>query len=67
MIMANIEHYLNARESGLKMEEIQKKFALSEATVYCWEIGYQCYLKRLPLDKCLELLKMYKRKGDKNE
>lgn len=52
----NLEMYINTRNSGLTMEQIQNQFRLSGATTYCWEIGYQCYLKCLPLDKCLELV-----------
>lgn len=56
MSMVNLESYINVRKSGKTMQEIQTRKCLSEATAYCWEIGYQCYLKKIPLDKALETI-----------
>lgn len=52
-----IEVYLKMRNNGKTPEEIQRDEALSEGTVYTLELGYQCYLKRLPLDKAIEIIK----------
>lgn len=46
-----IEEYLNHRDSGQSLEEIHKEKLLSEATVWTLELGYQCYLRKLPLDQ----------------
>jgi hypothetical protein len=51
-----IEKYLKMRNDGKSLEEIQKENYLSEGTVYTLELGYQCYLKRLPLDKAIEII-----------
>jgi len=56
MAMVNLETYIKVRERGKTMQEIQERKCLSEATAYCWEIGYQCYLKKMPLDKALEVI-----------
>ncbi|CAF1778616.1 hypothetical protein NRS6094_04372 [Bacillus subtilis] len=52
-----IESYLKMRNNGKTLEEIQEKNSLSEGTVYTLELGYQCYLKRLSLDKAIEIVK----------
>ncbi|MCY8867351.1 hypothetical protein MOE08_20085 [Bacillus spizizenii] len=52
-----IERYLKMRKNGKTLEEIQEENVLSEGTVYTLELGYQCYLKRLSLDKAIEILK----------
>lgn len=51
-----IEAYLKMRNNGKSLEEIQKQKALSEGTVYTLELGYQCYLKKLSLDKAIEII-----------
>lgn len=52
-----IEKYLKMRDNGQSMENIQDAHSLSEGTVYTFELGYQCYLKRLPLDKAITIIK----------
>ena len=52
-----IEVYLKMRNNGKTLSEIQQEKALSEGTVYTLELGYQCYLKRLPLDRAIEIVK----------
>jgi hypothetical protein len=52
-----IERYLKMRNNGKTLEEIQRENHLSEGTVYTLELGYQCYLKRLSLDKAIEIIK----------
>lgn len=52
-----IEKYLKMRDSGKTLEDIQKESCLSEGTVYTLELGYQCYLKKLPLDKAIQIIK----------
>ncbi|MEK4247124.1 hypothetical protein MKZ20_17645 [Psychrobacillus sp. FSL K6-2684] len=52
-----IETYLRMRDNGKAIEEIQKEEYLSEGTVYTLELGYQCYLKKLPLDKAIEIIR----------
>lgn len=54
--MYSVEHYINAREEGLLLQEVMDEFHISEATAYCYEIGYQCYLKKTNLDVALTLL-----------
>lgn len=51
-----ISQYIRAKERGMSMEEIQKQCCMDEATVYTWELSYQCYLKRLPLDKAIQII-----------
>jgi hypothetical protein len=51
-----IERYLKMRDNGKTLEEIQKENHLSEGTVYTLELGYQCYLKQLSLDKAIEII-----------
>ena len=53
----SIEKYLKMRNNGMSLEDIQNEKYLSEGTVYTLELGYQCYLKRLPLDKAIEIIK----------
>lgn len=52
-----IECYLNGREMGMTIEEIQEVYILSEATVWTFELGYQCYLRNIPLNKAIELIR----------
>lgn len=52
-----IEQYLKMRNNGLSLEDIQAEKWLSEGTVYILELGYQCYLKQLPLDKAIAIIK----------
>jgi len=52
-----IERYLKMRNEGKSLIEIQKENHLSEGTVYTLELGYQCYLKKLPLDKAIEIIR----------
>lgn len=47
-----IEIYLKLRDSGRTLEDIQKEYALSEGTVWTFEVGYQCYLQKIPLHDC---------------
>jgi hypothetical protein len=58
-IICTIEGYILARRSGQSMEDIQSGYHLSEATAYCWEIGYQCYLKKVSLDEVLADVQKY--------
>lgn len=51
-----IERYLKMRNTGKSLNEIQKENSLSEGTVYTLELGYQCYLKKLPLDEAIEII-----------
>lgn len=51
-----IEEYLNRRENGQSLEEIQKEKLLSESTVWTLELGYHCYLRNLPLDKAITII-----------
>ena len=52
-----IEVYLKMRDNGKSLEEIQKERVLSEGTTYTLELGYQCYLKKISLDKAIEIIK----------
>ncbi|UPI11971.1 hypothetical protein [Bacillus phage SBSphiJ3] len=54
-----IEQYLKYRKRGDSMEEVQDHHHLSEGTVYTLELAYQCYLKRIPLDAAIEIIKCY--------
>lgn len=51
-----METYLKHRDKGNTLEEIKQEHALSDATVYTLELGYQCYLKKLPLDRAIEII-----------
>ena len=59
MIIVTIEKYLKMRNNDKSLEDIQKENCLSEGTVYTLELGYQCYLKNLPLDKAIEIIKSH--------
>lgn len=61
--IGTIEGYIRVRESGLTMEEIETKYYLSEANVYCWEMGYQCYKKNVSLDDALAVVKSIRRRS----
>lgn len=52
-----IEEYINHRDNGQSLEEIQNDKLLSEATILTLELGYQCYLRKLPLDKAISIIK----------
>lgn len=52
----SIEQYINLRKIGKEIEEIQKKYLLSEATVLTLELGYKCYEKNISLDKAINLI-----------
>jgi len=52
-----IEQYLKLRDKGNTLDQIQKNHYLSEGTVWTLELGYQCYLKKLPLDKAVKIIK----------
>ena len=55
-----IESYIVKRSKrGMTMEEIQVEYSLSEGTAYTLELGYQCYLKSIPLDLAIEVIKRY--------
>ena len=64
-MMMTIEVYLKMRNNGKTLEEIQQNKALSDGTVYTLELGYQCYLKRLPLDKAIGIIKEVKCEVDR--
>lgn len=51
-----IERYLKMRNNGKSLTDIQREYALSEGTVYTLELGYQCYLKKLPLDQAIDII-----------
>lgn len=51
-----IEEYLKRRDNGQTLEEIQEETLLSEGTVWTLELGYQCYLRKLPLDKAISIV-----------
>lgn len=52
-----IESYLGCRDDGMTLVQIQEEQGLSEATVWTLELGYQCYLKNMPLDDAVNLVK----------
>ncbi|MDA2118485.1 hypothetical protein ACTFPA_25935 [Bacillus cereus group sp. MYBK59-1] len=52
----SIEQYINLRATGKEIEEIQKQYLLSEATVLTLELGYKCYEKNISLDKAINLI-----------
>ncbi|MES5957175.1 hypothetical protein QCI42_28070 [Bacillus fungorum] len=52
----SIEQYINLRETGKAIEEIQKQSLLSEATLLTLELGYKCYKKNISLDKAINLV-----------
>ncbi|MBG0967134.1 hypothetical protein [Bacillus sp. SRB1LM] len=52
----SIEQYINLRETGKEIEEIQKQSLLSEATLLTLELGYKCYDKNISLDKAINLI-----------
>lgn len=56
MYFMTIEVYIKLRNIGKSLEQIQEEKHLSECTVYTLELGYQCYLKKLPLDKAIEII-----------
>lgn len=51
-----IEEYLKRRNNGQTLDEIQSEKHLSEGTVWTLELGYQCYLKKVPLDKAIDFI-----------
>lgn len=59
----NIEKFIKLRESGQHIGQIEYEHKLSEATLYTLEIGYQCYLKRIPLDKAINIIKKQSGEG----
>ncbi|WCS69583.1 hypothetical protein Goe24_02080 [Bacillus phage vB_BsuM-Goe24] len=55
-----IESYVVKRSKrDMTVEEIQEEYSLSEGTVYTLELGYQCYLKSIPLDRAIEVINRY--------
>lgn len=52
-----IETYIRKRKNGASIESIQSNASLSEGTVYTLELGYQCYLKKIPLDRAIQIIK----------
>lgn len=52
-----MEVYLKLRDNGKSLEEIQDKESLSEATVWTFELGYQCYLNNIALDDACVVIK----------
>ncbi|MFS0815344.1 hypothetical protein ABC382_00050 [Lysinibacillus sp. 1P01SD] len=51
-----LEQYIKRRDNGQSLVEIQKEKLLSESTVWTLELGYQCYLRKLPLDKAVSFI-----------
>lgn len=51
-----IEQYIKRRDNGQSLVEIQKDKLLSEATIWTLELGYQCYLRKLPLDEAVSII-----------
>jgi hypothetical protein len=58
MLKGNIVSYIKQRATK-SMEEIKIENLICEADAYILEIGYQCYLKKLSLDVCLEKVKQF--------
>ncbi|QZA70199.1 hypothetical protein 278BB001_48 [Bacillus phage 278BB001] len=55
-----MESYIIKRnKKGMTLEEIQEEYSLSEGTVYTLELGYQCYLKSIPLDRAIAVIERY--------
>jgi hypothetical protein len=52
-----IEHCLKMRNEGKGLVEIQQENCLSEGTVWTLELGYQCYLKKISLDKAIVIIR----------
>lgn len=52
-----IESYTKMRDGGKGLGDIQYKYNLSDATAWTLELGYQCYLKNLPLEKAIEIIR----------
>jgi uncharacterized HAD superfamily protein len=52
----SIEQYIKFRDFGKSIEEIQKEHGLSEATAYALELGYQCFLQEMPLERAIKLI-----------
>lgn len=46
-----IERYIKERENEKTLDDIQEENRLSEATAWTFELSYQCYLKKVSLDK----------------
>lgn len=53
-----IEEYINRRDNSQSLEEIQKDKLLSEATIWTLELGYRCYLRKLPLDEAISIIEI---------
>ncbi|WP_214482925.1 hypothetical protein [Bacillus sp. SM2101] len=51
-----IEQYIKHRRNGKEIEEIKEENLLSEETTLTFELGYQCYLKKLPLDRAISFI-----------
>lgn len=51
-----IEKYLKLRNKGKSLEGIQDEYCLSEGTAYTLELGYQCYLKKMPLNDAINII-----------
>lgn len=51
-----IEVYIKKRNKDISLQQIQKDAALSDGTVYTLELGYQCYLKKIPLDQAIKII-----------
>lgn len=52
-----MEYYIQLRDNGQSLEAIREEEELSEATVWTLELGYQCYLRKLPLDQAIDIIK----------
>lgn len=52
----SIEQYIHLRETGKEIEEIQKQYLLSEATLLTLELGYKCHEKSISLHKAINLI-----------
>ncbi|MED1017894.1 hypothetical protein [Bacillus atrophaeus] len=48
-----LEQYIKLRNKGYDLPEIERDYVLSEGTVWNLELGYTCYLKRIPLDQAV--------------
>lgn len=51
-----IEYYIKLRKLNKEFEEIREEFSLNEATVLTFELGYICYLNKIPLNSAIELM-----------
>ncbi|MGN5650323.1 hypothetical protein [Bacillus sp. Brlt_9] len=50
-----LEEYIDYRNAGMQMKEIQKEGNMSENTALTLELGYRCSIKDIPLKSMLNL------------